>query len=93
MDVSKNPDMLVATTYWYYLALARQGRSAEAAALLAPISAGMDIIENASYHRLLRLFKGELTPRVAARRRWRRARRGDDALRHRRVAPGQRPQG
>jgi tetratricopeptide (TPR) repeat protein len=62
MTVSKNPDMLVATTYWYYLALARLGRSAEAAALLQPISAGMEIIENASYHRLLRMFKGELTP-------------------------------
>ena len=61
MTVSKNPDMLVATTYWYYLALARQGRTAEAATLLGPISAGMDIIENASYHRLLRVFKGELT--------------------------------
>ncbi len=62
MTVSTNPDMLVATTYWYYLGLARQGRTADAAALLAPISAGMDIIENASYHRLLRMFKGELTP-------------------------------
>jgi tetratricopeptide (TPR) repeat protein len=62
MDVSNNPDMLVATTYWYYLALARQGRTREAAALLAPITAGMDIIENGSYHKLLRMFKGELTP-------------------------------
>ena len=62
MTVSKNPDMLVATTYWYYLALARLGRSAEAATLLQPISAEMEIIENASYHRLLRMFKGELTP-------------------------------
>jgi tetratricopeptide (TPR) repeat protein len=62
MGVSKNPDMLVATTYWYYLALARQGRTAEAAKLLEPITADMEIIENASYHRLLRLFKGEVTP-------------------------------
>lgn len=62
MTVSKNPDMLVATSYWYYLTLARQGKHGEAAALLAPIDAGMDIIENASYHRLLRMFKGELTP-------------------------------
>jgi tetratricopeptide (TPR) repeat protein len=62
MAVSKNPDMLVATTYWYYLALVRQGRTAEAAKLLAPITAEMDIIENASYHRLLRVFKGDLTP-------------------------------
>jgi tetratricopeptide (TPR) repeat protein len=62
LAVSKNPDMLVATTYWYYLALARQGQTQEAVALLAPITAGMDIIENGSYHKLLRMFKGELTP-------------------------------
>jgi tetratricopeptide (TPR) repeat protein len=61
MAVSKNPDMLVATTYWYYLTLARQGRAADAARLLQPISADMEIIENGSYHRLLRVFKGELT--------------------------------
>lgn len=62
MTVAKNPDMLVATSYWYYLTLARQGRTADAARLLEPIAGGMDIIENASYHRLLRVFKGELTP-------------------------------
>ena len=61
LEVSKNPDMLVATTYWAYLARVRQGRAQEAASLLAPITAGMDVIENASYHRLLRMFKGELT--------------------------------
>jgi len=61
LAVSKNPDMLVATTYWAYLARARQGRARDAAALLAPITAGMDVIENASYHRLLRMFRGELT--------------------------------
>ena len=53
--------MLVATTYWYYLALARLGRTADANALLTPITPDMDIIENASYHRLLRMYKGELT--------------------------------
>jgi tetratricopeptide (TPR) repeat protein len=61
LDVSKNPDMLAATTYWYYLTLARLGRTADANALLTAITPGMDIIENASYHRLLRLYKGELT--------------------------------
>jgi tetratricopeptide (TPR) repeat protein len=62
MEFSKNPDMQVATTYWYYLALSRLGKKTEAAALLAPITADMDIIENSSYHTLLRMFKGELTP-------------------------------
>lgn len=62
MAVSKNNDMLVATTHWYYMTLRRLGRKAEADALLAPISRDMDIIENASYHQLLLMYKGELTP-------------------------------
>jgi tetratricopeptide (TPR) repeat protein len=61
LEFSKNPDMLVATTYWYYLALARLGRMADATARLTAITPGMDIIENASYHRLLRMYKGEVT--------------------------------
>jgi tetratricopeptide (TPR) repeat protein len=55
-----NPDMLVATSHWYYMALRRLGRTADAAAVLAPISASMDVIENGAYHRLLLLYKGEL---------------------------------
>jgi tetratricopeptide (TPR) repeat protein len=65
LDVSKNPDMLVATSHWLYMTLRRLGRSAEAAearAALEPISAGMDIIENGAYHRLLLMYRGELTP-------------------------------
>jgi tetratricopeptide (TPR) repeat protein len=61
MAVSKNPDMLVATTHWYYMTLRRLDRKAEADALLAPIIAGMDIIENSSYHELLLMYKGEKT--------------------------------
>jgi len=62
MDVSKNPDMQVATAYWLYMTLRRLGQDAEAAAVLEPITADLDVIENASYHRLLMLFKGEETP-------------------------------
>ena len=62
MAFSKNADMQVATSYWYYLALSRLGKKAEAETLLAPITPDMDIIENGSYHKLLRMFKGELTP-------------------------------
>lgn len=58
---SKNPDMLAATTYWYYLTLGRLGRAAEASALLARITPDMDIIENGSYFRLLRMFQGAAT--------------------------------
>jgi tetratricopeptide (TPR) repeat protein len=60
LEFSNNPDMLSATTYWSYLTLSRLGRQTEADALLARITPGMDIIENASYHRLLRMYKGEL---------------------------------
>lgn len=62
MAFSRNPDMQVATSYWYYLALSRLGTKTEAAAVLAPITADMDIIENGSYYKLLRMFKGGLTP-------------------------------
>ena len=55
-----NPDMLVATSHWYYMALRRVGRTDEAAAVLVPINAQMDVIENGAYHRLLLLYKGEL---------------------------------
>jgi len=56
-----NPDMVVASSYWLWLTRMRLDRSAEAQQLLAGIDAEMDIIENTAYHRLLLLFKGELT--------------------------------
>ena len=55
---SKNPDMLVATSHWLYMTLRRLDRPGEARQVLDPISADMDIIENASYHRLLLVYKG-----------------------------------
>ncbi|MCB9837837.1 MAG: hypothetical protein H6813_00720 [Phycisphaeraceae bacterium] len=55
-----NDDMLVATTAWLYRSLRREGRDDEAAALLAPIHEGMDIIENGAYLRALLFAKGEL---------------------------------
>jgi tetratricopeptide (TPR) repeat protein len=55
---SSNPDMLVATTHWLYMTLRRLDRAGEAQALLEPIVPEMAIIENASYHKLLMLYKG-----------------------------------
>lgn len=62
LKVSNNPDMLVATSHWLYMTLRRLGREEEAAQVLAPIRADMDIIENQAYHRLLLLYRGELSP-------------------------------
>ncbi|HSL84052.1 MAG TPA: tetratricopeptide repeat protein [Thermoanaerobaculia bacterium] len=62
LAVSKNPDMLVATSHWLYATLRRLGRSDEAARVLEPIHAGLDVIENRAYHRLLLLYRGEASP-------------------------------
>lgn len=56
-----NDDMRVATMHWLFWSLRRDGRPDEAAALLKPVEPAMDVIENADYHRLLLLYKGELT--------------------------------
>ncbi|HEY9283278.1 MAG TPA: tetratricopeptide repeat protein, partial [Pyrinomonadaceae bacterium] len=61
MKVSRNPDMLVATSHWLYMTLRRLNRAREATELLAPITPEMDIVENRDYHRLLLMYKGELT--------------------------------
>jgi hypothetical protein len=44
------------------MSLRRLGKVREAEAVLIPISAKMDVIENTAYHRLLLLYKGELKP-------------------------------
>lgn len=62
MKVSTNPDMLVATSHWLYMTLRRMGRDREAARLLEPVTADMDIIENRDYLRLLLMYKGATTP-------------------------------
>lgn len=62
LKVSRNPDMLTATTHWIYMTLRRLGRDEEAKLLLGPINASMDIIENHGYHRLVLMYKGEIDP-------------------------------
>lgn len=59
--VSKNPDMLVATTHWLYMTLRRLNRNAEAAKTLEPIKENMDIIENDAYYKLLLMYKGKVS--------------------------------
>ncbi|HYH47385.1 MAG TPA: tetratricopeptide repeat protein [Thermoanaerobaculia bacterium] len=61
LEVAKNPDMQVATRQWLYLTLRRLGRDAEAAEVLAPVHADMEILENQAYHRLLLLARGEVS--------------------------------
>jgi endonuclease/exonuclease/phosphatase family metal-dependent hydrolase/tetratricopeptide (TPR) repeat protein len=58
-EAGRNPDNLVAASHWLYLTLRRLNREADANAVLAPIRADLDVIENGSYHSLLLLYKGE----------------------------------
>lgn len=57
---TNNPDMLVASSHWLYMALRRAGRTSDAAGVLEAITPGLGVIENGSYHRLLLLYKGLL---------------------------------
>lgn len=62
LAASANDDMRVAMTDWYHMTLRRLGRDAEAAALLEPIHAEMELLENTVYLRRLLMYKGELAP-------------------------------
>ena len=60
MVYSTNPDLLVATSYWYYLNETRRGEVAHAEELLAGIDTGLEMVENDAYYKLLLMFKGDL---------------------------------
>lgn len=62
LEVSANPDMLVATSYWLHMTLRRLDRDGEAQEVLEPINDGLDVIENGAYLDLLLLFGGERNP-------------------------------
>jgi tetratricopeptide (TPR) repeat protein len=55
-------DRLVAATDWLYMTLRRRGRAEEAARLLEPIHAGLNVTEDRSYLNRLLLYKGVYTP-------------------------------
>jgi tetratricopeptide (TPR) repeat protein len=76
LDVSRNPDMLSATSHWLYMTLRRLGRDEEARSVLELIDAEMEIVENRAYHELLLMYKGERDPEDL----WSRAADAEDPL-------------
>ena len=60
--VSKNSDLLVATSHWLYMTLRRLGRHKEAAGSLEQIRDDLDLIENTDYYKLIQLYQGKLKP-------------------------------
>jgi tetratricopeptide (TPR) repeat protein len=59
VKVSKNPDMLVATVHWLYMTLRRLGEEKKAAKALELVAGEQDIIENADYYKLVKLYQGK----------------------------------
>jgi len=59
VKVSKNPDMLVATVHWLYMTLRRLGEEKKAAKALRLVAGEQDIIENADYYKLVKLYQGK----------------------------------
>lgn len=54
-----NPDLYVATADWLYMTLKRQNKDEAAVSILDTILDEMEIIENDSYFRRLKMYKGE----------------------------------
>ena len=57
LKVSKNPDMLVATTNWRYVTMKRLLQNKNAKKILKTIPDNLDIIENGSYYKLIKLYQ------------------------------------
>ncbi len=57
----QHDDRRVATAFWRYLALRKLNRHAEAAAVVASIPEGLELVENRDYYNGVRFFKGSLS--------------------------------
>lgn len=64
MKVSKNNDMLAATSHWLYMAYRRSQKPVDADRLLEPIDGDFEVIENEDYLKLLRLYRNEVKPEM-----------------------------
>jgi tetratricopeptide (TPR) repeat protein len=61
IEACPNNDMLTAFTHWAYMTYRRLGQKDQAAEVVKPIHADMEIIENQAYHQLCLLYEGERT--------------------------------
>jgi tetratricopeptide (TPR) repeat protein len=58
LTFAQNDDRRVSIVHWYYMALRRLGRDAEAARIVEPFTREMRVIENGTYHDLVLMYKG-----------------------------------
>lgn len=61
LAVVDDDESRVAVTHWLWCARMRAGDPAGAAAVVAPIHAGMDVVENVAYQNLCLLYRGDRT--------------------------------
>lgn len=64
LQESTNPDRLVSQVHWLYMAMRRAGLHDQAQALVQSVPDELDVIENQSYHTLIKLYKSGITPQV-----------------------------
>ncbi|WP_422360379.1 tetratricopeptide repeat protein [Reichenbachiella sp.] len=62
ISIADNDDMLVSATDWLFMTYRKLGNTEAAQALLEPIKAKMNVIENYAYHNRLLLYKGLKEP-------------------------------
>jgi len=62
LNLSRNDDSRVAAADWLYMSLRRLGRTAEAEAVIRPFGPEVRVVENGSYLRRIRMYRGELPP-------------------------------
>jgi tetratricopeptide (TPR) repeat protein len=62
LNLSRNDDSRVAASDWLYMSLRRLGRTAEAETVVRPFGPEVRVVENGSYLRRIRMYRGELPP-------------------------------
>ena len=62
LTVSTNDDLKVATYDWLYMTCRRMNDKKAAEKILAQISDSMEIIENDSYYKRLKMYQGKIPP-------------------------------
>ncbi len=62
LEIATNSDSTISLTHWLYSALRRLGRDEEAAAAVAAVPSGGDVIENHAYRDLVMMYKDEKAP-------------------------------
>lgn len=67
LNVSKNNDMFVSAANWHHLTLLRMGRRGAARRFLRKVDPSMELIENADYLAILRLYIDHADPVLARR--------------------------